>query len=224
MRCCLKDCQSLTSITIPEGVTCIGVGAFSGCSSLTSITIPEGVTSIGNWTFEDCQSLTSITIPEGVTSIGERAFYGCESLINHTIPANIIKTDVPVVLDITGLEGAGEIFEDALDMLREKDFARKFSHKVKFKLILDYFFATEDEDAKAYLKKSTTKGIKQLIDNGDVPRLQNLLDKTEFVTKRNIDKFIEYAIEKQQQELFVILTNYKNQIGAYKTPEEEFKL
>ncbi len=62
-------------------MTSIGDSAFYNCSSLTSVTIPEGVTSIGNWAFEDCSSLTSVTIPEGVTTIGGRAFEGCSSLV-----------------------------------------------------------------------------------------------------------------------------------------------
>ena len=49
-----------TSITIPNGVTSIGVRAFHNCTSLTSITIPDSVTSISNSAFEDCTGLTSI--------------------------------------------------------------------------------------------------------------------------------------------------------------------
>ena len=60
----------VTSIDIPEGVTSIGNGTFSGCSSLTSITIPNSVTSIGERAFELCSSLTKIAIPNTVTSIG----------------------------------------------------------------------------------------------------------------------------------------------------------
>ena len=67
-------CSGLTSVTIPEGVTSIGVEAFGNCSGFTSITIPEGVTSIGNSAFYNCSKLTSITIPSSVTSIGEYAF------------------------------------------------------------------------------------------------------------------------------------------------------
>ena len=69
-----SDCSSLTSITIPDGVTSIGWGAFRDCSSLTSIVIPDGVTSIGSQAFMGCSSLTSIAIPDSVTSIGDSAF------------------------------------------------------------------------------------------------------------------------------------------------------
>ena len=72
-----EECNSLTSISIPNSVISIGDLAFSGCNNLTSITIPESVTSIGYEAFNGCNSLTSITIPNSVTSIGSRAFSGC---------------------------------------------------------------------------------------------------------------------------------------------------
>ena len=84
-----ESCSSLTSITIPENVTSIGASTFSGCSSLTSITIPESVTSLGNYSFSGCSSLTSITIPQGVTSIGDYAFSSCSSLTSITIPQGV---------------------------------------------------------------------------------------------------------------------------------------
>ena len=51
------NCNTLTSITIPDGVTSIGYQAFYNCNTLTSITIPDGVTSIENYTFSDCYSM-----------------------------------------------------------------------------------------------------------------------------------------------------------------------
>ena len=74
---------------IPDSVTGIGNGAFSGCDSLTSINIPDSVTSIGWWAFSGCDSLTSINIPDSVTTIGNRAFSGCKSLKSINIPNSV---------------------------------------------------------------------------------------------------------------------------------------
>ena len=65
---------------IPDNVTSIGNGAFSGCSGLTSIDIPDGVTRIEDGAFSGCSELTSITIPSSVTSIANDALVGCDKL------------------------------------------------------------------------------------------------------------------------------------------------
>ena len=83
------NCSGLTSLTIPNSVTSIGVLAFAGCSSLTSLTIPNSVTSIGGAAFAECSGLTSITIPNSVTSIGGSAFEGCSGLTSITIPNSV---------------------------------------------------------------------------------------------------------------------------------------
>ena len=76
-----SGCRSLTSLTLPSGVTSIGDYAFSGCSGLTSLTLPSGVTSIGDYAFSGCRSLTSLTLPSSVTSsIGRWVFDGCYNL------------------------------------------------------------------------------------------------------------------------------------------------
>lgn len=84
-------CKSLTSITLPIGITKIGWGAFRACSSLTSLTLPSGITEIGNLAFSDCSGLTSLTIPAGVTKIGYKAFKGCSGLTSFTIPSSITE-------------------------------------------------------------------------------------------------------------------------------------
>ena len=75
-----SDFNSLTSVTIPDGVTSIGGHAFSWCTGLTSVTIPDGVTAIEEYTFAGCSSLSSLTVSSSVTSIGLNAFSGCSSL------------------------------------------------------------------------------------------------------------------------------------------------
>ena len=83
------DCESLTSVVIPDSVTSIGWLAFWDCESLTSVVIPDSVTSISGGAFYNCKSLTDIAIPNSVTSIDEGAFYNCESLTDIAIPNSV---------------------------------------------------------------------------------------------------------------------------------------
>lgn len=69
------DCYGLTDIYLPESITKIGKGAFSG-SGLTSIEIPKHVEFIGSFAFHQCNELMSIIIPNSVKYIGELAFSG----------------------------------------------------------------------------------------------------------------------------------------------------
>ena len=84
-----NECTSMTSITIPHSVTSIGNDAFCYCKGLTDVTIGNSVTSIGINAFYECTSMTSITIPNSVTSIGAQAFYGCSGLTSVTIPNSV---------------------------------------------------------------------------------------------------------------------------------------
>jgi len=79
------DCDSLSSVTIPNSVTSIGDDAFAWCTSLTNVIIPDNVTSIGGCAFASCYSLSSVTIPNSVTSIGIYSFDSCRSLTSATI-------------------------------------------------------------------------------------------------------------------------------------------
>ena len=72
--------DGLVSIDIPEGVTSIGHGSFSGCGNMSSITLPNTLDIIGDYAFQGCLSLSQLLIPDEVTSIGENAFDGCSGL------------------------------------------------------------------------------------------------------------------------------------------------
>ena len=69
-------CASLSSITLPEGLTNIGESAFYNCESLSSITLPEGLKSIGDSAFSYCGSLNSITLPDSIETMGVNPFSG----------------------------------------------------------------------------------------------------------------------------------------------------
>jgi hypothetical protein len=88
---------------LPEGVSSIGINAFSHCHSLTSIIMSEGVTSIGIAAFFDCPSLVSVTIPGSMTKVPMWAFYGCTGLTSVTMPSNITSIDSEAFSGCTAL-------------------------------------------------------------------------------------------------------------------------
>ena len=87
-----SGCISLTSLTLPSGVTSIGEYAFTGCSGLTSLTLPSCITTIDDCTFYGCSGLTSLTLPSSVTSIGGSAFDGCSGLTSLTLPSSVTSS------------------------------------------------------------------------------------------------------------------------------------
>lgn len=78
-------------VEIPDGVTKICGGVFSGCTTVTSVAIPNSVEKIDAAAFYGCERLTDIILPDSVTFIGERAFEGCTALENVTFPNNTVE-------------------------------------------------------------------------------------------------------------------------------------
>ena len=108
-----KNRTSLTSVTIPDGVTIIGAQAFNGCTALTDINIPDGVTRIGSYAFNECSALADIKIPDSVTAIGMGAFNDTAILNNQDPTAKYVgkwlvyydktKTSASIKADTVGI-------------------------------------------------------------------------------------------------------------------------
>ncbi len=82
----------LRTYTVPENVTKIGDYAFMS-QTLTELTLPEGLVSIGSQAFYGCNVLTSLYIPAAVTDIHAEAFTYCNALETITVdPDNTVYT------------------------------------------------------------------------------------------------------------------------------------
>jgi len=110
--------KPINSLTIPEGVTHIGDGAFYGCTVLSSISLPDSLAWIGVDLFGNCGSLaakeengikylgntenpyvialiatitskTSYELPEGVRVIYQAAFEYCSAATSITLPSTL---------------------------------------------------------------------------------------------------------------------------------------
>jgi len=75
--------NGITSVTIPDSVKEIGMGAFQNCKGIVSVSMGKNVTKIGANAFKDCGSLTEFNganIGENVVTIGSCAFQNCGKL------------------------------------------------------------------------------------------------------------------------------------------------
>ena len=119
--------KGVTSISIPDACTNIGVGAFDGTTWYnnqpdgmvyigkvaykykgtmadgTTVAIKAGTLALANYVFEGCTTLESVSIPNSVTRIGEFAFRGCTTLTSITIPSSVTTIGNSAFSGCTGL-------------------------------------------------------------------------------------------------------------------------
>ena len=94
----------MANINIPNTVTTIRNGAFTGCHSLANVVLPNGLTAISKRMFSHCSGLKSIDIPASVTYIGEGAFKACSSLTDVNIPDSSPTIEAWAFCDCSSLE------------------------------------------------------------------------------------------------------------------------
>ena len=132
-------------VTLPERVTEIGEGAFSGVTGLKEVIIPgtvkviqknafsynteiekvtieAGVLSIGNNAFERCSSLKEVIIPDSVIEIGEVAFRNCTNLKKVQLSDNITSIESQTFGDCTNLTTIN--MPDSLTSITNSAFSR----------------------------------------------------------------------------------------------------
>ena len=117
---------NINSIEFVAGSVCTDIrnGAFADCDSITSITIPNGIISIGERAFYSCDALTDVVIPDSVTDVDYYAFYECNSLTNVTCPAVAAKyistASLQTVVITSGDEIADYSFSDCKSLISVK--------------------------------------------------------------------------------------------------------
>ena len=86
--------SGLTSVTIPDAVTSLGMATFSDCTNLTSVTFGSNsdLTTTGENTCQGCTNLTTVILPSNITTIGTSSFSGCTSLNGTGITMGNITT------------------------------------------------------------------------------------------------------------------------------------
>ena len=70
----------IEDVTIPDGVTSVGLAAFGYCENLKNVTMTDSVTKIAEDGFTHCYKLQNIRMSENLEELGDYAFYKCEKL------------------------------------------------------------------------------------------------------------------------------------------------
>lgn len=81
--------SNINSVTLPANLTYVGDEAFSWCGSLSYISNPAKLKYIGNSAFYNCERLSAMVFPEGLTYIGDEAFHSCKELSSIILPNSI---------------------------------------------------------------------------------------------------------------------------------------
>ena len=87
-------CNKITTVALPEGLTCIDSLSFFDCGRLSSVLLPASLTSIGTNAFSNCEELSDVAFPTGLKSIGSHAFIRCNNLTSIYIPESVISIGV----------------------------------------------------------------------------------------------------------------------------------
>ena len=92
----------------------IGAYAFCDCNSLSSIDIPDSVTEIADGAFQRCIHLSTINIPKSIEWIGENVFDYCKKLSSVSYDGLIFKkkNDLLTALNCNNVNYMPNIFDN----------------------------------------------------------------------------------------------------------------
>lgn len=229
-----------TEVIIPEGVTKIGYSVFKHCTNLETVIIPESVTEIDSLAFSGCKNLKSIVIPNNVTTIGRYAFGRCENLKSVVIQGSIIEigecafesgtklifchNDIEISIVLQGVWNKIKDEKNLADFFKNPNiinFKKIKTMDYRYPLELLRFFGHGEQEYKDYISRNIIKTAKYIISEENY-KLINLLIDNNFIDIEIIDELIEFAIETEKTEMFVILNNLKAEKNWFK--EEDFDI
>lgn len=124
-----RNCKSLKTVILHEGLECINSYAFFGCDALETIVIPSTVTEIGACAFQDCVNLKtvifegasqlvkignqafkntgleSVVMPDSVKTLGTEVFADCAQLKSVKLSESLAEIPSKTFINCVALEG-----------------------------------------------------------------------------------------------------------------------
>ena len=150
-----------------------------------------------------------------------------EMLWHHNGKTDIIFVEnlgnPDVILDYP--RGCPAMLEDISDIVFQKDFSSAVEGDFKRKLALAMFLDNpEDAETCTYIKKNFSNLFRYCIEEKKMNTAKALINSGKFITKRNVQKWIQYTIDNHAHEVYLLLTEYKNKNLGYQDITEKLKL
>lgn len=214
------------------------------------IIIPDGITSVSLETFHF--NVKSLTIPDSVKNISDYDNFceNLKLIFSHNditvyfmLPQDAKQLMLNEALELcTSNYEAGKFFEKFTEDNFYKTFGVHSSRYNLFKFLnnptadnfndikkQDYkiplcllrFFGYGENEYEGYIAENIVSIANWIIDNENYKLLDAIL-KTDFVTDQNIDDIIEYAVQAQKTEIYVMLLNYKAENIGF--ADDEFEI
>ena len=86
--------DTITSVTLPDGLESIGEYAFYKCSNIETINFNEGLKTTEKYSFGRCTSLKEIELPDTMIKLGDQVFGHCTSITRVYIPKSVEDVDL----------------------------------------------------------------------------------------------------------------------------------
>ena len=228
-----ESCESLVGVRLPFWLTMIADSMFTGCLSLAAVEIPDGVSFIGNYAFGKCSALRSVRLPEGITKLENNAFACTEALKFIELPPGVESVDYSA-FRLSGLE---RVLYRGLDIRWNKtikgmtyltfSFQKQFADGIKHNVIdtqaihrvllmpvnLAFYMKMRTKIIGAYIEENLTEAIKFIIATNSMDFMSVIAE--DFITKENVDEYIELATELGCHEVYLCLVEHKNRLGGY---------
>lgn len=226
------DCVELENISLPDSLQVIDEYAFANCHNLKRCELSSNPRTIFYGAFVGCDRLERIIIPE-TTDFFQRGvgmFDECTRIALDVGNGRIVELSGDAIIFRPYILHMIKYHEESPILLEEiKGFVEKyFPYKGRYywkKLLMEVDLEMLSKDlGTEIIMKRAIKYIKPVISLGNIHFLSILLNKTNVITNRNINCYLQYALKEQQSECYAKLFNYKQEKCQSRTPKVSFRI
>lgn len=176
--------EKITSIILPDSITCIGKDSFANFVALKRVVIPSSVTRIATCAFERCIELEELTIPDSVEYIDPGAFKYCKKIKHVAIPDSVKELNIRSFLGCSSLTTV--TIGSGITMIGERAFA-ECDNLTEINIYADPFEVMIAPNAFPATAKVNYLGKK-------APKKENESKKTAQPSTIDIDKLIKAVV------------------------------